>query len=590
MLDSLLNGAHALIDQWGHNEAALDGMRVVLVNLYVPTMGALAALTAAALVVARRPIVERLRSISPRALTWALVLFNVALALRLVLVVHMPQVYFDEISFLDTSENMARHDLNLLTPGDPSSDMIFHPCPAGWQYMISRAYRIFGVHPDVAFTLASLLSSLSVPLLFLVLREATGRSRVGLWGALFLAVLPVHLRLSGSSALETPSVFFLLATLYATLVWSATRARSALLLAATLFAWFANMRMENSFALGPLLALYAALHWPADTRGSAERRTAAGCALVALFFSMPALLADAYGIVTRFYFFYQPPKITQLQVASNWQGNIPYWLDNRFHPAMLTMLAATGLCLGLARPATRREAGFWGTWTAGLVVFYTLNPSCDFALRHTLDSWRTAIHPALGVIVLAALGTQALIDAATSRTLRAAVGVVTVTTALATPWLFEDFLSMRNMWMLQWEALIRMRQEMPPDAYLLIYDHSTALGPSSPGMAYEIGVTTGVTPHFFVFPDDWRPGNVSATPQIARDVEQWKVEKRKMFLYHLDAGRVQDAHDLALMRSLLDLRPVAGVSMRSNHATFSLWRIEGAAPQVVSAPERKAPR
>ena len=41
MLDSLLNGAHALIDQWGHNEAALDGMRVVLVNLYVPTMGAL---------------------------------------------------------------------------------------------------------------------------------------------------------------------------------------------------------------------------------------------------------------------------------------------------------------------------------------------------------------------------------------------------------------------------------------------------------------------------------------------------------------------------------------------------------------------
>ena len=139
----------------------------------------LAALTAAALVVARRPIVERLRSISPRALTWALVLFNLALALRLVLVVHMPQVYFDEISFLDTSENMARHDLNLLTPGDPSSDMIFHPCPAGWQYMISRAYRIFGVHPDVAFTLASSRNAFSLAMFFSKSRISSSPERNG---------------------------------------------------------------------------------------------------------------------------------------------------------------------------------------------------------------------------------------------------------------------------------------------------------------------------------------------------------------------------------------------------------------------------
>lgn len=592
MLERLLHEGYDLVDQLGRNEDLLDAVRVVLVHVYVPAMASLLALTASAVIMARKPLMARLGAIPARAWTSALLLFNVALALRLFWAPHVPQVYLDEISFLNTADNMARNDLNLLSTVHEVSGAIFHPCPAGWQFLISRAYQFFGIRPEVAFTLAATLSALSVPLLFGVLFEMTGRTGVGLWGALFLTILPVHLRLSGSAALETSSVLFLLATLYALLVWRATRARSTLLLAATCFAWFANTRMENTLALGPLLLIYAVAIWPREARSRADFLTATGCGLVAVGFSLPALLADFYGVATRFYFFYQSARVTQGQIESNWQGNLPYWFDNAFHPLMLTMLALIAVAGSIRRVHRRRDIVFWTLWTVGLVGFYTMNPSCDFSLRHTLDSWRTAMHPALGVIILAAMGTQMIVDAAAHPYLRRAAVLTVALAACLTPWLFRDFIMTRHTWMLQWEAMTRMRDALPPDAFLLVYDHSTALSPNSPGLAYELAVTTGVVPHYFIFPDMYDVGSRQPPPQIVDDVERWKVEKRKMFLYHLDAGRVQDSSDLAKMQAMFNMRPQGGLSMRANHATYSLWRIDGVSPRLAqpTTPARKADR
>lgn len=588
MLDSLLHQAYDMADQLGRNETLLDNVRVVLVNAYVPAMASLLALTTAAVVLSLAPLRARLGAIPARAWTRALLLFNVALSLRLFWAPHMPQVYLDEISFLNTSDNMARNDLNLLSTVNEVSGAIFHSCPAGWQFLISRAYKITGIHPEVAFTLAAVLSALSVLLLFLVLFEMTGRTGIGLWGALFLTVLPIHLRLAGSAALETPSLFFLLATLYAMLVWRATRARATLLLAASAFAWFANMRMENAFALGPLLLMYLVALWPREARTRKDLAVAMGCGLVAVGFSLPALLSDFYGVATRFYFFYQSQKVTEAQIASNWQGNLPYWFDNVFHPMMLTMLALIAVVGAMRRIHRRRDIFFWLLWTVALVIFYTMNPSCDFSLRHTLDSWRTALHPALGVIILAAIGTQMIVDSAARPVIR---HVATLTVALAaflTPWLFRDFIFMRHSWMLQWDAMALMRPELPPDAFLLVYDHSTSLSPNSPGLAYQLALTTGTVPHYFIFPETSDGAAKEPPPQIVGDVGRWKVEKRKLFLYHLDAGRIQDSHDLFKMQTLFAMRPVGGLSMRANHATFSLWRIDDAKPRAEEPPVRKA--
>lgn len=590
MLDSLLHQAYTAVDRLGQSEEALDAVRLVLIHVYVPAMAALLTLTACALLMARAPLRARLGAVPLRAWLWALVIFNIALTLRLFWVPHMPQVFFDEISFLNTSDNMARTDLNLLSTTSDTNGLFFHPCPAGWQFLISRVWQIVGTRPEVAFALASTISALSVLLIFLVLFEMTGRARVGLWGALFLAVLPVHLRLSGSSALETPSVFFLLATLYAMRVWRATGARSALLLTATMFAWFANTRMENTFALGPLLLLYMLVQRPRERGNRWDAAATIGCALIAGVFSVPALLADAYGVATRFYFFYQPQALTQAQIASNWRGNIPYWFDNGFHPALLTALALGG-AFSIFRPSRhRRDVIFWMVWTGSLVAFYSMNPSCDFSLRHTLDSWRTAMHPALGIIMLAAIGARLLIDAAGRPWLRRTITLTLILAAGVTPWLFSDFIASRHMWMLQWDAMTRMREALSPSDILLVREPNPLLAPDRNGLAYELTLTTGVAPRFFVCPDAETLAESPELPEILRSIEAWKVEKRRVFLYHLDAGRVEDAHALGEMQSLLDLDPAGGLSMRATHASFSLWRVQGVAQRLVDAPRRKALR
>jgi hypothetical protein len=587
MLDALLHWAYGRVDTLSHNPDALDMVRVFLINAYVPAMLALASLTAAAVLIARRPLLARLGAVPLRSWLALFLILNGALALRLFWVPQMPQVYGDEVSFLDTADHMARSGLNELSTVDAPPGDFFHQCPAAWQFLISRCYQVTGVHPGVAFTLAGTISTASVGLLFLVLFEMSGgRARVGLWGALFLAVLPVHLRLSGSSALETPSLFFLLATLYALHVWSASGERSALVLAGCLFGWFANIRMENSFALGPLLLAYVLVVRPGRPT---DRTGLVVAAAIGAFFSLPAMLADFYGVATHFYFFYQPPEVTQAQIESNWAGNFPYWFDDGFHPLLVTLLALVGLAAAFLRRSARRVTLFWAVWTLALVIFYTLNPSCDFALHHTLDSWRTALHPALGLLVLAAFGADALVGVLGSRPARGVTTAALLLLACLVPFSFRDFIQGRHLWMRQWEAMVAMRSHLPPDAFLLIYDHSTALSPQSPGLAYEVAATTGVAPHFFIFPDNLDPAREK--PQIVRDVQAWKVEKRKLFLYHLDAGTVQDAHDLSVMQDLFHLQPVAGTSLRLNHACFSLWRIEPSDPPAWwPVPERKALR
>ncbi len=572
--------------------SVLNNLRTFLEWAYAPVLTSLLTLTAAALLLARRPLHARLSLVPVDAWIVLLVIVNGALALRLFLSPHMPQVYFDEISFLNTSQNLAQSGVNQLSSIDYAPGELFHACPAGWQFLISLAYRIVGVRPPVAFLLATLVSTASVPFMFLFLFEMAGPDaasdaspaspapafprasadpralqravRVGLWGALFLAVLPVHLRLAGCTALETSSLFFLLALLYALTVWGRTGDRSMLLLAACVFAWFANTRMENSFALGPLVGVYAFLLRP-NSSGRRDVRAGALALGVAALFSVPALLADYYGVVTHFYFFYQSPAATHAQILQNVHGNLRYWVENRIHPLFLTLLALVG-AVGEAR---RRTTRFWIAWTVLLVAFYTANPSCDFALHHTLDSWRNALQPALGVLVCAALGADYLVTRACGSRLLAA-GLVVVTCLV--PLSFRSFVTYRTVWMRQWEALCSMRADLPRNSLLLVCDSGTTVRPGNPPFVYLLAMTTGHIP--YLFPPLRNDGR---TPQIVSNVASWVLEKKSLFLYHLSTGTVQNERDMAMLRRFFRLRPVAGSSSTRDHWTCSLWKVEGAA-------------
>lgn len=574
----VLELGRGFLDSCARDRSLMDAMRFLLVHETVPAFRILSIVTLIALVAALPAMARHARRLPFGATVLALVLLNGALALRLWWMPGMPQVYFDEMNFLNTAETMARHGLHGLTsfdgraPGDS-----FHPCPGAWQFLVGEVYALLGVHVELAFLLAACLSALTVGLLFVAGWEMFGSAPVALLGALFLAVLPIHVRLAGSAALETSSLFFLVAALASLSAWIRGGERTLLLLGACSLGWFVNVRMENPVVLLPLLgAIVLALAPSQRVRGGANILALLVSGIIVCLSMAPSLLADFYGLVNHTFVYYQSVEQTRLQVRSNMTGNLAYWVSDRFHPLPLTVLAALGVAW--CRREHRRAAGCWLAWVVLGVAFYTMNPSCDFSLRFTVDSWRNALHPSLGLVMLAALGADALVRAHASVRWRRGVAGAIIVTALAVPWLFQGFLLDRHAWMHSWTALAAMRPAVRPGGWVLVADREMRYGPNASSIAYEMACTTGGLPRFFLLPQDYvtRPGQ--PLPQVVADVDLWtRQQSRDVLLYHVQAGTEADRHLLSVMRSLLDLEPVAGLGLRRSHLTFGLWRIRGAA-------------
>lgn len=565
---------HALVDTWARDQESLAALRSLLEQGYVPVLRALLALTLISLVASAPAWWRLVKRTSTTTTLSLLALFYGALMLRLHWVPHLPQVYFDEILFLDTADNMARLGLNtlsMLDKGHPGPE--FHPCPQGWQYLLSLWFGLLGNSPYHAFNAASWMSAATVLGLFVAVAEATQSPRAGLFAAAALTVLPVHLRLAGSAALETASAFFLVATVATTTLWFRERSYGLLALAACLLAWFVNIRMENSFALTPMLLLAFAAACPSEALASWKARGAAVLAcIVVLAFGAPAVLADFYGLATRFYFFYAAPHEIEQQVSANLIGNVGYWFDNSIHPLVVTSLAG----LGFVAARWRRLA--WGAalWWITLVMFYSYNPSCDFALLHTLDSWRTALHPTLGLVVLAALGADHLVEWLAQFARPAWTHAVLLVWCATTPLAFQGFVQTRTFWMVAWETQEQARPLLPPDAWLLMHDQHPKVAAHSSALARELSWTCGLLPRYFAMPNYQGLPN-EPLPFVASAAEKWvKVEKRKVFLYHLNTGSAEEARDLELLRKVFDLEPVLETRQASSNSVFCLFTVRGA--------------
>jgi len=568
--NQILEYGRSLAESLGKDATLLEGFRHLLINGYVPTMSALMTLTVLFALLAARPLWGAVRRISANGWIGALLIANLALLLRTLVTPHLPQVYFDEIFFLNTAENMARSGENALSMvGGYQTFNGFHPCPAAWQYLISLAYRAFGHGPDVAFALATALSGLSTVLLFVAVHAMFGSERAGLLAALFLAVLPVHMRLAGSAALETASLFFLLAGLAVIAVWFRDGGDALVPLACAFLAVFINVRMENVFALLPLVLAFFALVCPSERmRGWRVRLAWTLGSLVLAVFSLPPLMADYYGLATHFYFFYESSEDIRRHVSTNFSGNFLYWIEGAIHPLPLTVLALLGLVVAARSSRWRRVGLFWAGWWLALVLFYSANPSCDFSLRFTLDSWRTALHPALGVIILAALGADAL-----CRQRTVLLGMVAL--ALAVVPVYNGFVQSRHMWMAQWELHREARALLPESAWLLVYDNMGTLGARSLAMSRQIAWNTGLEPHFFIVPEG------QPDPQIVRDVA---VENRPVFLYYLHTGGAEAGRSFERLQNLLRLSPLVERRVESTRVHFALYRVQPLSPLALEAP------
>lgn len=560
--DAVLELLRGLFDGWEKNAPLLKASRAFLISSYHYWITALFILLVLFLLLSAPAAVRCLRRISSRTWVWLFWIFNGGAALRIFWSLRIPQVYFDEVSFLSTAQNLAQSGLNHLMVISPGDAVFLHPCPIGWQYLVALVFRLAGVEASHAFNLSCVLACIDILLVFAAVYLMMKDEKAALVSALLLAVHPVALRLSGSAALENGSLFFFLLSLVLLSLFLESRSPVVLFASFLSLSFLGNIRMENSFVIVPLLVLYLVVK--DDCRRTTWRSPAAWAALAVMALGLvPALLSDWYGLATRFYFFHESREMMKIHIDSNLRCNFLYWVDNSIHPVVMTLLALAGLVELVRRGGgLRRDGIFWGGWLVLLTAYYSMNPSCDFSLRHTLDSWRNAVHPIAAVILLAG-GGFAMLRRYLSAPVNALVTGLLVAALLLTPFQYEEFIHTRHPWMCQYEFQRSIAPMVPEQALLLV----------------DGDFTRGVTAYNMFMSSFFAMGRrvmvLKLSDQFFSDVQHWRtVERRRVFIYYLSFGTEWDREHLAALLEKIVVNPVAWQPVESHGHTMSFHLLE----------------
>ncbi len=494
-------------------------------------------------------------------------------SLRLLWAPHGPQVFFDEINFLEIARGLAK-DGDFLLPLRPTDDRVLIPIPTAWSFLLSLVFLVTGAQIEAATAVALGMAIGSLALAFLVGWLLFRRPAPALFLAFLLAVLPIHLRMSGSLALENGSFFFLLLTWTAMLAWQEQRRPVWLYCAGTAAAWCVNWRMENPFAVLPVLLLTSLVLDSQTFRLLREKHFYLALLGVTVF-SLPGLACYVQGTGQGYYLFYGTEADRQAQVAMNVKNNLVYWVDGLIHPVELTVLALVG-ALGW-RPWRKPLA--WVLWFALLQLFYSQVPSADFGLHHTLDSWRNALQPALGLLVLAAGGLETLRGLLAPRVPRpvlAAVLLLALVPPLSFPLRYSDFVHSRHVWQQEYSLMREVGSRLPDGARVVADgrpEHLRSTELHLAELSYATGLDCGlvmVTREAFA-----RPG-VGAPPAFLLNADEWLDSGHRTFLYYYGIkGSPWDYRRRDWLYELLDMRLVAGSADPVSGCSFTLYEVDG---------------
>jgi len=194
--------------------------------------------------------------------TWLIlvIIFFLGLFLRMFVVSHMHNLYYDESGYLDVAKHIAAEGNNCLCLYNVEGVCKF--CgysfkSVGFTFLIALFFKIFGTSADLAFNVVAVIGSLTVILMFFFLYALFKKEKLALLGALILALYPLHLRWSGSASAEIFSLFFILLTFLFLILYFRTERLTLLLTSILLLCFTMTVREENVllglFFLAPFL-------------------------------------------------------------------------------------------------------------------------------------------------------------------------------------------------------------------------------------------------------------------------------------------------------------------------------------------------
>lgn len=545
-----------------------DILRVIqdiLIYQYYPMLGLLLTLILVSIFLSRKQLKQELSLLSARSLLVVFVIMLFSAIIRFFVLSHHPQVFFDEVTFIETADNFHTKALNLQNCYGPGRNE-FLICTTGWPFLISLVFKLTGVNIRAAFFLSALLSTLTVFLVFWAGTLVFKREEAGLWSALIFSLYPVILRLSTSSAMGTSSMFFIFLTLISFIIYFRQRSNPLLYLSFSLLGYAINIRQEALLTILPLLLIFFFMNVPMRKKLFRNGHFHL-CMLILILASVLPALVTFMGVSTGFYYFYEPPEMMSQHISHNLQNNLVYWIANRIQPLSVTIISILGLLVLYGKD--RRLAIFMAFWFLSLQVFYSVNPSCDFSAIITLDSWRNSIHMLVPLILLSGAGMVAMTDfiMEKQKKLYYPVMILLLISVIFIPFRFWRFIEKKTIYARENLFIQSLPGSIPKDSVFVIDG------------GYPSHIFESFVPMFeYSSSFDGRyyhttELNPVSMRRIVADYEKWRAENRPVYLF---LSFVRDDYLRAKLYpyfNTFETEPVRGFGSLQNGRGFMIYRI-----------------
>lgn len=304
-----------------------------------------------------------------------LLIFLIALGIRIWVIPHEPVLFYDEYEHIAIGKNMlenhcfARPDFYL--DGKFYSSYLPQWLP-GLHFIMSEFFFFFGATPEAAFNLNACLSAFSVVLLFLCVYLMTLNFSKAYLSSMLLTFLPLHLKFSGNISLEAGSLFFILATLLSSFIFIRLQTLKSFFMVLAFLSFALMVRAENVLLIPLLIFLFFQHKIPMKK---------AWKLLPVILLLSPCFFYLAH--IRSFMIEHWLPGRLNSSVWTMFFSSILFWIQDTFVPVSVVFFAALGIVNAVKH---RNRIQIWGmvyflTFLSFYVFFEKLDLSHGSSLR-----------------------------------------------------------------------------------------------------------------------------------------------------------------------------------------------------------------
>ncbi len=210
--------------------------------------------------------------------------------------------------------------------------------PNGWAYILSVAYRIFGVGERVSRITTNVMYLLSIITVFLAAYLLFNSTAASAYAAVIFALTPEVLLWSNTMAVEPSAAFFPALAILCALVFLRTKMFSALFLTTLMTVFASQFRPESAMICSVIVLLFV-------FRGLDEFKHGRMYLMLALFFVlMIPHFAHIYAVKDQAWGG-TGPKFSFEYFSENFKVNFLFYLRNMRFPLLFTLFTIGAFCL-----------------------------------------------------------------------------------------------------------------------------------------------------------------------------------------------------------------------------------------------------